>query len=130
MTSYDNDIQLLLERYPHIHDDLVTCDDDRCTINATTIPSVWNDHNERSCLVNIRCTVCHQIWTLCTGCKLKKKMLKQEQVKRHIYKYHDKKRKCISIESLSKQSKRKSCDENHDDTDIGMYKHVIVFISD
>ena len=94
-----------------------------CNINATTIPSVWNDHNETSCLVNIRCTVCHQIWT-------QKKMLKQEQVKRHIYKYHDKKRKCISIESLSKQSKRKSCDENHDDTDIGMYKHVIVFISD
>jgi hypothetical protein len=115
MSNFDNDVQTLLDRYPNIDHDLVTCENDQCTINVSKIPSVWNHDVDIPYLVNVRCNVCHQTWKICTECKLKKKLERQEQIRTHKYKYHDKKRKIDSIDTNAKQCKLKKCDEINDD---------------
>ena len=115
MSHYDHDVQLLLDRYPNLNHDLVTCDNERCTQNESLSPSVWNDHNEVPYLVNVRCTKCNQIWMICKICKLKKKMIKQEQVTAHKWKYHEKKRKhMILADNASDTSKKSKCDATDD----------------
>jgi antirestriction protein len=127
MSNINNDVQILLDRYQHIDHDLVTCDNERCTLNLSQIPSVWNDDYEISYYINVRCTVCHQIWKLCTECKLKKKLVRQEQIRTHKYKYHDKKRKINLIDTKAKQSKLRKCDETDDDSS-STYNSIIVFM--
>jgi hypothetical protein len=118
MTHFDHDVQILLDRYPLINDDLVTCDTERCTSNVSQPPSVWNDDNEVPYLINIRCTICHQIWTLCKECKLKKKLLKHEQVTTHKWKYHrriiNKRKINVLANKATEMIKKKKCDETDD----------------
>ena len=127
MSHYDHDVQLLLDRYNNLNHDLLSCDNERCTLNESLSPSVWNDHKEIPYLVNVRCTKCNQIWSLCKICKLKKKLLKQEQVTAHKWKYHEKKRKNMVIANkASDTSKRSKCDDT--DESIGKLDTVFEYI--
>lgn len=93
MSRLDNDVQLLLDRYPHIEQDLVTCDNERCTVNHSIPPSVWKYDSEISYLVQVTCTVCHQHWKVCTECTLRKKLVRQDQIRTHKWKFHDNKKR-------------------------------------
>lgn len=116
MSHYDHDVQLLLERYPNLNQDLVTCDNEHCTLNESLSPSVWNNHKEVPYLINVRCTKCNQIWTLCKICKLKKKLMKHEQVTAHKWKYHEKKRKHMILDSKASETCKKSKSEDAEDS--------------
>lgn len=126
MSHYDHDVQLLLDRYPNLNHDLVTCDNERCTQNESLSPSVWNDHKEVPYLINVRCTKCNYIWILCKICTLKKKLMKHEQVTAHKWKYHEKKRKHMILANIaSETSKKLKCDDT--DNSIGKKDNVYYY---
>jgi hypothetical protein len=99
MSEWNHDIRDVIETYTNINLALLVCDNDLCTNNSTRIPSEWRDDISTSYLIQLRCTECDIEWMVCKNCSLKKKLIKNEQIRCHKWKYHDRKRKATSLDN-------------------------------
>ena len=64
------------------------CDSEVCTKSFTVCTTTVVTQEEYEWSVRLQCSVCHQVWWLCSGCALRKKLRHNNQLVNHQYGAH------------------------------------------
>jgi hypothetical protein len=109
MSVWMNDWNLLTKRMSFVYLDQLLCENTKCTKNSTTKPTLWRDDNKNDFMLLLKCEVCNIEWRVCTTCHLKKKLLKNDQVRMHRYKYHNTNITTMNKKENYNSTKRSGC---------------------
>jgi hypothetical protein len=109
MSEWNDDALMLIATYPSIDLALLFCDNEKCTNHSRVITTKWCDDIAASYLLMLRCNKCNNEWKVCKHCVLKKKLIKTDQIRSHKWKYHDRKRKALSLLDIDNFMTKRVC---------------------
>lgn len=86
----DSNFNKLMKAAPNAKYYVLLCSNISCTNNFQTITTIWSRNEDTSWLIDLKCTICKNQWSICCECaNVKTGFATNNQIKQHQYTYHN-----------------------------------------